>query len=225
MTNKILLSAALSAAIVGTAGTSARADDPKIAGPDAFVRVLHAIPDGPKADAFIDGKRTLNDRLFGGISKYLRVRAGYHGFALRSNEPARTIVSGTSTLRRGDFYTLIAYGTPARPRFRLFNDSAGEVRFGQSRLTLFHLSPGTPAVQVVAFSKNGSILRLGRIKYGQVKAVTVPAAPMTIQLRHGDAIVKSIPGIHPRAGRKYAAYVMGRPGEDFLVNLDVTASQ
>lgn len=210
-------------------GNPARAADPKIAGPTAFVRVLHAVPAGPKVDVYIDGTRRLNDVQFGSISKYMRVSAGYHRFRVTTNNPTRTLLSGARTLRRGDFYTVAAHGSPLRPRLVATNESQGRMAYGRARLTAYHFSPGAPPVDVIATTKTGRTYRLfSRLRYGQTRAAFVPAVPLTIRLRANGRTIKTITGVHPRAGRRYAAFAIGQMGarvDPFRVLLDVSASQ
>lgn len=214
----------LAAAAWGAAPSWAK--DPKIAGPVSFVRVLNAVDGGPKVDFYIDGQRKLNDFKLGGISAYLRLPAGRHTFTVRSNNPSRVLVSGARTFGSNQFVTVGAYGSSRRPRLLAFNDSSGPVAFGKARLTAFHLSPGTPAVDVIGTTGTGRTYRLfSRLRYGQIRAAYVPAVPMTIRLRSNGVTLKTLEGIEPRAGRKYAAYAIGRAGRDFQVLLDVTASQ
>ncbi len=218
----------LAGAGLGAVGASpAGAKEARIAGPASFVRVLHAISGGPKVDVYIDGKKQLNDYTYGGLSKYLRLSAGYHAFSVRSNDPARTVLAGGRTLSSGGFYTIAAYGVPSRPRLLTFQDSGGSVAFNQARLTVFHLSPNTPPLEVLATVKaTGRTYRLfNRLRYGQIRASYVPAVPMTIRLRVNGHTIKTITGVEPRAGRKYAAYAIGNEGQDFKILLDVTASQ
>lgn len=193
---------------------------------DSFVRVLHALPGGPKVDFYFDGQKTLNDYRFGGNSKYVKVPSGYRRISVRSNDPARTLFSRTPRLRPNDFYTGIAWGTPSRPRFTLHNDSAGNVPFNRARITFFHLSPGLPPVDVVGTTQTGRSYRFLRgLRYGQIRYAHVPAVPMTIRLVAYGRTVKTYTGAEPRAGRKYSAYAIGRPRESFNLFLDTTASQ
>lgn len=194
---------------------------------DSFVRVLHALPGGPKVDFYFDGQKTLNDYRFGGNSKYVKLPSGFRQIAVRSNNPSRTLFSRTPRLAANSFYTGIAWGTPAHPRFTIHNDSAGDVPFNRARITFFHLSPGLPPVDVVGTSvATGRTYRfLRRLRYGQIRYANVPAIPMTIRLVAGGRTVKTYTGAEPRAGRKYSAYAMGVPRQSFNLFLDTTASQ
>ncbi len=205
---------------------TARAEDPKIAGPNSFLRVLHAVPGGPKVDVFIDGQKKLNDVTFGSMSKYLRLSSGYHVFSVKSNNPSRTLVQGARNLRADDFYTLGAYASHSRTRLFALDDSLGSVPSSQARITFAHLSPGAPPVDVVATTKTGrSYLLLRKLGYGHMRAANVPAVPMTITLRYRGGILKTVPNVEPRAGRKYSAYAIGRIGQNFQVLLEPSASQ
>jgi hypothetical protein len=219
---------ALAGAVVGSGLWSGpvRADDPNIAGPNSFVRVMHAVAGGPKVDIFIDGQKKLNDVEFSAVTKYLRLPSGYHTFRITTNNPTRTMFSRGITLRNGDFYTLGAYGTWTRPRLLTFNDSAGSVAYSTARFTFFNLSPGSPPLDGYATNANGRVYRLfRRLRYGQTRAVYIPAVPMTFTFKVNGRTVKTVPGEEPRAGRKYAAYIIGRYGQSFRVQTDVTASQ
>ena len=224
------LTAALTVAnFAATSSRPARADDPKIAGPNSFLRVLHAVPLGPKVDVFIDGTKRLNDVEFGSISKYLRLSSGYHSFRITSNNPSRTLFAGSRSLQRGDFYVLSAYGSPFRPRLVLSNESQGRMAYGRARLTAYHLAPGAAPVDVVAYTSTGRAIRIfSRLRFGQSRAAFVPAVPMTIQVRSNGRILKTITGVTPHAGRRYAAFAIGRVFQEpdtFIVLLDVSASQ
>ena len=193
---------------------------------DTHVRVLHALSLGSKVDVYIDGKKIFNDLEFASVTQYRDLPAGYHTFQIRTNYPPRTIVSISRVLRPGNFYTLGFYGTPRRQRLLFANDSAGDPAYARARLTTYHLSPGLPAFDVVAFLPGGRILTLIRnVGYGRAKSAYIPAIPMTVRLVRNRHILKTRTGVRPLPGRRYAAYALGRPSRNFKLLLDPTASQ
>lgn len=193
---------------------------------DSFVRVLHGLSLTSKVDVYIDGEKKFNDLEFGGLTKYLRIPGGRHSFRVESNNPTRTLVSVARTFRSYDFHTVGIYGTPSKLRVLNAIDSAGTPANGRAQLTAYHLSPGFPAFDVVAYVPGGDILPLIRnVKYGQARRANIPAFPMTIRIVRRGAILKTLTGADPRAGRKYALYAVGRPSRNFKALLDVTASQ
>jgi hypothetical protein len=217
----LLRSALVLAALTGTASmNTAHAQG---SGTTGHVRVLHALSLGQKVDVYVDGWKIFNDTEFGAITKYERFPAGYHHFQIKTNNPARTIASTSWTLRPGSYYTLGIYGTPSRLRVLTENDTAGAPAYAAARLTAYHLSPGLPAFDVVGFVRGGDILSLIRnVRYGQGKSANIPAIPMTIRLMRNGRILKTLTGVRPLPGRRYAAYALGRPSRNFKLIVNPT---
>ena len=204
----------------------ARAEDPQIAGPTTFVRFAHYVVKADKIDIFVNGQKKLNDVGFDFLSKYLRFPAGNHHIRLTTNNPTRTIFSGTLPFRQGKFTTLAAYGTRTNPRLLLGRDSAGRVLGGRARLTIYHLAPGLRAFNVVAYTQTGRTIRLANnVRYGQSRSLNAPSGQMTIKLTAGGTTIKTITGASPRMGRRYGLYATGTPRTNFKVVLAPIASQ
>ena len=194
----------------------------------SYVRLLHAMPRGPKVDVYIDGQKKFNDLEFGSLSKYLKLPAGYHSFSIvtnaEGNQPERTLLSRARTLRGGSYYTIGPYGEKAQPKLLAFSDSSGGLQTDTARLTLFHLSPGAPPFDVFAVTQTGRTYRLAsHLKYGQIRAVYVPPVPMTIRFMVGRSVYKTVTGVSLRAATKYSVFALGRVGQNFRVVLETAA--
>ncbi len=198
-----------------------------------YVRVLYAIPRGPKVDVYVDSRRIYDDVKYSGDpTKYTKLPAGMHSFRLVLNSPRRTLFSGTRRLRRDRFYTFAIIGTTFQPIVRLLDDTSGTTNPRRARLSVSHLSYGTLPVDIVARNKNlGSWLTITRgLRYGQTRQFLVPIGPYEIYVRaHGNVLLK-ISGVDLMAGRRYASYVLGKVGSHDGDNrlrffLDVAASQ
>lgn len=206
--------------------SSARAEDPKIAGPTTFVRFAHYVVKGDKVDIFVDDKKKFNDVGFDFLSKYLRFPAGTHRVKITSNNPTRTILSTRQFFASGKFATVAAYGRPRYPRLLVGRDSAGRVLYGRARLTINHLSPGTRPFNVVAYTQTGRTIRLAtNVRYGQSRTIQAPTGQMTIKLTSGGTTIKTITGASPRMGRRYGLYATGATRTNFKVVLAPIASQ
>lgn len=194
----------------------------------SYVRLLHAMPRGPKVDVYIDGEKKFNDIEFGSLSKYVKLPAGYHSFSIvtnaEANQPERTLLSRARTLRGGSYYTVGPYGILESPKLLAFSDSSGGLQTDTARLTLFHLSPGAPPFDVFAITQTGRTYRLAsRLKYGQIRAVYVPPVPMTIRFMVNRSVYKTVSGVSPRAATKYDIFALGRVGQNFRVVLETAA--
>lgn len=196
----------------------------------SYVRILHAIPGAPKVDVYVDGKKTLNDITFGGLSKYLRMPAGTHRFSIIANPTGRVLATGYRVLLRNRFHTAAAVGTKGRPVLKVHNETLGRRVPTRAHVFVFHYAPGAPAVDVVALLPGARVLPLvRRLRYGQTRAVLVPPGPTTIQLRSGRRVIYTLPPGELQGGRRYSAFAIGRVDrtgpQAFRVLLDVSSSQ
>lgn len=209
------------------AGAPAHAADPYIPGPNSFVRILHAVTSGPKVDVYLDGEKKWNDVEFSAITKYIRVPSGRHHLRIETNNPSRTLISTTRNFRNGDFYTLGAFGTPARPKTFAYNDSTGAVPYNRAHITFFNLATGGPSFDVRATIKqNGDMMYITRgVRYGLAKKAVTQALPQSLRLLSRGRTLKTITDAEPRAGRKYAAYAIGRVERNYRVMLVTAGSQ
>ena len=84
----LLLLALLAAAFVAPAANAQRTN---------MVRVMHASPDGPAVDVYVDGRAALTDLAFFAYSDYLALPDGTYDIAVT---PAGAPISGNRSCRR-----------------------------------------------------------------------------------------------------------------------------
>jgi hypothetical protein len=211
---------------------AARAEDQADQYPNStFVRVLHAIPDGPKVDVYFDGKKQANDFRFGSLSKYMRLPAGIHRVSVLKNNPSRTLFSSTRRFRLNRFYTVMAYGTPSRPVFRVLDETSGTIHPRLARLYVSHLSASAPPVDIIGRTEGGRWFTLVRgLRYGQTRTLLVRPTDATLYVRARGNTIHTIGDVELQAGRRYSAFAFGRVGakgddKKFQVFLDPSASQ
>ena len=228
----ILKKAGFSALVVGAMmSVKAPAQNMKVG--SGYVRILHAIPKGPKVDIYVDSKKLFDDVKYSGDpTKYTKLPAGNHRFSLVLNSPRRTLFSGTRRLRRDRFYTFAILGSSFQPIVRLLDDTSGTTNPRRARLSVSHFSYGAPPVDVVAHNTSmGRWITITRgLRYGQTRQFLVPTGPYTIYLRSRGKVLLNISGVDLQAGRRYAAYALGKVGASDEENglrlfLDVAASQ
>ena len=200
-------------------------------GPSAFVRVLHAISNGPKVDVFVDGKKILNDNTFDALSAYYRIPSGYHTFRITSNNPTRVLVSGSRNFGTNHFYTVGVFGRLNKPQLFAADDTAPRVPYNRALLSVYHLSPGAPAVNVTGTINGTRVVTLARdLTYNRRGVLAIPAVPMTIRITRTKqpvniGVLKTVTGFKPKAGLKYTAYVIGNVSRNFTVLLNKAATQ
>ncbi len=156
MVNKIITGiTALSlaaAALVSVPHASAQANN-------ASIRVVHASPDAPAVDVYVDDKRTLSSLSFRRVTGYLSLPAGKHTVKVYP-----TSAKGTGTpvaqqdveLNGGWDYTLAATGRASAVQVRVFSDNLNLPGARKTNLRVYHLSPNAPATNLAV--KGGEVL-------------------------------------------------------------------
>lgn len=75
---------------------------------NAHVRVIHASPNAPNVDVYVDGIKVLTDVAFKGVSDYLPLAAGSHTIQVNATGTSTTVIDAAVVLEDGSIYTVIA---------------------------------------------------------------------------------------------------------------------
>ncbi len=115
----------------------------------ARVRFVHAAPDMPPVDVFVDGKIVLRSVDFPLISDYLEAQAGSHQvvFAPAGQPVSEAIITAQPTFEAGKAHTVVAVGL-ADVTAVVFTDDLSTPPAGKARVRLIHASPDAPRVDV-----------------------------------------------------------------------------
>ncbi len=114
------------------------------------VRVVHASPDAPAVDVFVDGTAVLEGVEFGDASQYLSVPAGAHTFVVApaGQGVGAAVITADATIAAGQAYTVAAIGQLASIEGKIFNDNLAAPAAGKAHIRVIHLSPDAPAVDL-----------------------------------------------------------------------------
>lgn len=133
----------LAGMLAGTALVAALAV-PVAAADDAMVRVVHASPDAPNVDVWVDGETVLTNVPFTAVSDYLSLPAGTYNIQVTATGDTTPVIEADLALEAGTAYTVAAYGKLADISAAVFTDDT-TVANGQAKLRAIHLSPSAPA--------------------------------------------------------------------------------
>lgn len=119
-------------------------------GNTAKVRVVHASPDAPAVDVFVDGTAALTNVSFFTASDYLDLPAGPHKVAVAPTGAGESaaVISADVTLEAGKAYTVAAVGKLAEIKAQIYNDNLAAPAAGKAHVRVIHASPDAPAVAV-----------------------------------------------------------------------------
>ncbi len=203
MTRKLSLAGLLAALLALVLAPSAFAQ----AG-TAKVRVIHASPDAPAVDVFVNGNRTLTNVPFFTASAYLDLPAGTYQIQVSpTGQPASAAVIDTSaTIAAGKAYTIAATGLVANIEATVFADDLSAPASGQAKVKVYHLSPDAPAVDVKV--AGGDTLIPGLAFPNASDYLAVPAGSYDLQVTPAgaSAVVIDLPGTALAAGKIYSVF-------------------
>ena len=185
---------------------------PSTALADGAVRVLHASPNAPAVDVYVNGAKAVSGLHRGAITPYLSLPAGSYRYAVRAaGAPAssKAVLKGTFRVRDGKAQTLAARGFLRHLAVQSLPDAA-RAGFGVARIRVVHLSPDAPKVDV--FVKGGGKVA-SKLRYRRQSGyLDVPAGSYTFVVRpsggkHRPTVIRLDATLE--AGKVYSAWALG----------------
>lgn len=186
----------------------------------ARVRVIHAAPDTPPVDVFVDGNRTLTNVGFPTIGEYQNLPAGKHTFAIAPTGKAATdaIITAEATVQSGKAYSVAAIGL-GNVTAKVFNDDLSAPAAGKARVRVIHFSPDAPGADVEVV--NGPTL-VQNLAFGEASSyLDVEAKSYDLRLVAAGAstVIVQLPNTTFQADKVYDVIAAGR-----LANIQVKSS-
>lgn len=189
----------------------------------ARVRVLHASPDAPNVDVYVNENRVLQNFPFKEVSDYLSLPAGKYQIDIYpAGDMVNNVLSRKVAIEGGKQYTVAAADTVKKLRLITLVDEPF-VPTGETKVRFVHLSPDAPAVDIAV--KNGDVI-FSNVAFKQVSKY-LPLMPMTVDLEVRLAgtktVVLPLPALTFRANQVYTAVAVGfADGEPSLEALVLT---
>lgn len=221
------------AALVAAAALLATVAGPAAAADTAMVRVLHASPDAPAVDVFVDGNKVgapLADLKFGDLSAYVAVPAGSHDIKVcaTADNTVCPIVANGVNLAAGTHYTIAATNVLASIEAQVITDAPSPVA-DKTQVRVVHFSADTPAVDVL--TQDGATKVVDNLAYPNATGY-LTLAPGSYDLKvcaHADNTVCPLdpPALDLQAGRSYSVFAIGSLNAESLtavVGIDAIAA-
>lgn len=180
--------AALALALIMAPTTFAQAGTAK-------VRVIHASPDAPAVDVYVNGNAALTNVPFFTASDYLDLPAGSYRIQVTpTGAPAdQAVIDATATVEAGKAYTIAATGPVASIAPTIIVDNLSAPAAGSVKVRVYHFSPDAPAVDVKL--ADGTTLIRNLAFPAASDYLEVPAGTYSLQVTPagGDAVVIDLP--------------------------------
>lgn len=173
----------------------------------AQLRVLHASPDAPNVDVYIDSKQVLSNVPYPTVSSYLSLSPGTHQIKVNAAGTTTTVINVSPTLEVGGAYTAIAANFVANIEALLATDDTTAPPSGYVGLRVIHASPDAGPVDIIA---NGQLV-LSNVPFGTISNyLTVPAGTYAIQVNVAGTTTTAIAAnVKLAGGTNYSVVAIG----------------
>lgn len=187
----------------------------------AMVRIVHASPDAPAVDIWINGEVAVENLAFGDATEYVSLPGGDYDVAVTPNggEAGEAVIEATLTLENGKAYTVAAVGEVAAIEPLVLEDNLAAPADGKAHVRVVHASPDAPAVDVAV--TDGPVL----IEVLAFKAdsgyLPVDATTYDLEVRPAgtEDVAIEIAGFNAEAGTVYTVMAIGMAGDGSLTVL------
>jgi len=177
----------------------------------AYVRVLHALPEGAALDVWIDGQKVLSNVAFKSLSDYLPVSSGRRDIALSSAGTTTNVLHLEQTVNHDKFYTLVAYPVDGKPTLLAVNETTGKSVADKARLYGVNATVGATVdiTKPSTRTKSGYAMLFKELEPGQAHSQRITPGKLTVQLRGSDHKAQGTQDITLEGNHRYTAFAVG----------------
>jgi hypothetical protein len=195
---------ALSALSSGALPVAAQSDS-------ARVRVLHASPDAPAVDIYIDDAAVdaWTNVPFGTLSDYMSVPAGdYNVKIYPTGETSGAVIDADVSVAGGTSYTIAATGLVAEIQPAIFID-APALSADEALVRVVHLSPDAPAVDVAPDGADALISNLEFPDETDYAALPADTYDLEVRVAGQPDVALQLDPVELKEGRAYSVFAIG----------------
>ncbi|MCA0971825.1 DUF4397 domain-containing protein [Halobacillus litoralis] len=206
---KLLSSLAAFVLVLGVFAPAAFADNHS-GGDMAMVRIIHASPDAPAVDVYVDGSAVVEGAEFKAATDYMELPAGEHTieiYAAGTMGEQDPVLSANATVEAGMAYTAAAIDNLENLQLKITQDET-EASEGMAKVRVGHFIPGAPAVDVGPIG--GDAVFSGAefpmvTDYGELEAGTYD---LEVRTTDGTQLL-DLSGTTLESGKVYSAFAVG----------------
>jgi hypothetical protein len=193
---------------------------------DACINVVHASPDAPAVDVYLDGAQALTGLEFGAISGWVAVPAGEHQVQVTpaGEEASAAVIDAMVTVESGAAYHIAATGLVAEIAPQIYQVNLSMLADDTARIRVIHNSPDAPAVDIAV--AGGDVLIPGLDFPNASDALDVPAGSYDLEVRPSGTmdVALDLPGVMLDAGMVYDVFAIGHVSDGSLTVLVVPST-
>jgi hypothetical protein len=177
------------------------------------VRVVHASPDAPAVDVWVEGSVAFSNAPFTGITDYASLSPGtFNVQVVPAGATEPVVIDADLTLEADTDYTVVAVGQLADIEPLVLIDDNSAPAADKAHVRFVHASPDAPAVDIAV---TGGPLLFADVPFKGVGAyLPVDAGTYDLEARLAgtDTVALSVPGVTLAEGTVYTVFAMGLAG-------------
>ncbi len=194
----------------------------------ARVRVVHASPDAPAVDVWVNGTVAFSNAPFKGVTDYSALDpATYKVQVSPTGATEPIVIDADLTLAAGTDYTVVAVGLLENIEPLVLVDNNSAPAEGKAHVRFVHASPDAPAVDIAV--TGGPVLFANVPFKGVGDYLPVDAGTYDLEARVAgtETVALSVPGVKLDAGFVYTVFAMGlvegEPALTAVLSVDAAA--
>ncbi len=193
---------------------------------DACVNIIHASPDAPGVDVYVNGELALENLEFGAASGWVALPAGEHQVQVTATGGAAddAVIDAMVELEAGAAYEVTAVGLLADIAPVIYQTDLSELGEDEARIKVVHASPDVAGVDVAV---TGGDVLIENLEFPAAsEALVVPAGTYDLEVRPSgtEDVALPLPGVVLEAGMVYTVYAIGQAADGTLTVLVVTST-
>jgi len=196
------------------AGCSSNSSDPTspTTGGQARVMAIHASPNAPGVDLYVDGSKVDSNLTFPNNTPYLSVNSGTRAIAVKVAGTSTTVLSANLPIAGNTYYSVFAIDSVADLHALVLIDTLTAPAAGKAHLRFIHLSPNAPAVDIT--DTTGAVIIANKSFMDYTSFIPLDAGTYNLQVRIAgtSTIVLRLSGIMLTEGKIYTVFAKGFVG-------------
>ncbi len=188
----------------------------------SYSRVLHASPDAPAVDIYVDNTMIAKDLSYRNFTEYLPVPSGTHSIKVVRSESQEQILESSQNIPPNSIQTIALVDNLANSRLLPISDQPTSLDLNKVNLKFVHLAPDVSNVDVTL--PEGTEL-FSNVSFEEATDYrTLTPNNHTLQVRSAGEVILTVPNQKLSAGKVYSAYLIGQsngePSLQLLTPLD-----
>lgn len=175
----------------------------------SLLKVVHASPDAPAVDLYIDGIKSGSNLTFPNNTGYLTIPAGTRSVKVNVAGTMTTAIGADLMFAPDKVYSIFAADRVASITALVAQDDLSRPAMGKAHVRFFHLSPDAPAVDIT--TKDGTVVFPNVAFKQNTNFIPLNAGSYDLQVRLAGTttVVLDLSGIRLDDGRIYTVFARG----------------